>query len=143
MTQDDPNSQTNSPGILPTQQGGVSGKNPLDELEELIKNAQSRAGDSQNPTPLPDQLHAEEAEPEIDEAAQWARVEELKQQKEIEEKELVKQQQELIQQIISDSEQTQLRAEAKADEAAERGIVPDGMMIRQLDHTKIKSEDQT
>lgn len=142
MTQNDPNSSANITNSLPPQQGGGSGPNPLDELEELIKNAQSRAGDSPNPVSPTDQQPAEAVEPEIDEAAQWAHVEELKQQKAIEDQELVKQQQVIIQQTIADSEQTQLRAEAKAEEEAARGIIPDGMVIRQLDHTKIKPEDQ-
>ena len=116
--------------------------NPLDQLEELIKNAQSKsgkaAGDEKATSP-----EAPTPEQQVqDNKQQLEKIEQLKAQKAQEEQQLVIEQQQLIQQEVTGSDQSHLREEIKAEEIAQRQPPPEGMQIRQLDHIKIQKQTE-
>lgn len=142
MTQDPTSDFQNTPLAQPSSDNGASGANPLDQLEELIKSAQSRAGGQASDggeQPLQDVNPDEEAQQQAEEEKQkLEQIEQMKLQKAEEEKELVLQQQQLIQQNSTESVQAKNRAIAKDEEAKEREPIADSFLIRQLDHIKIK-----
>jgi|GEM_PF-4529882 hypothetical protein len=145
MTQDITADPQNTPSTQSPPDGSSSspsGSNPLDQLEELIKNAQSRAG---QPSGDGEQFPVQGVNPD-EEAQQLAeeekqkleQIEQMKMQKAEEEKKLVLQQQQLIQQNATESVQAKNRATAKEEEAKDREPIADSFLIRQLDHIKIK-----
>ncbi len=143
MTQDITTDPQNTSTTQPNLAGNAAGSNPLDQLEELIKSAQSRAGQAPdgeeggqpaqgvNPDAEAQQLAEEEKQ-------KLEQIEQMKLQKAEEEKELVLQQQQLIQQNATESVQAKNRAIAKEEEAQDREPIADSFLIRQLDHKKIK-----
>jgi len=135
--------QPSSQNQAPT--NGDDTSNPLDQLEELIKKAQSSSGASTSDlssaetlqTPGENESQTPE-QAELDAQQQMREISKLKEQKAEEEKLLIAQQQELMRQTVVNSSQTQKRNEAAAQEAKERQSPTDGFEIKQLTHTKIK-----
>ncbi len=141
MTQDPTGDLQNIPPAQQNPSNGASGANPLDQLEELIKSAQSRAGQSSDGgEQLSQGVNPEEEAQQLaeEEKQKLEQIEQMKLQKAEEEKKLVLQQQQLIQQNATESVQAKNRAIAKDEEAKEREPIADSFLIRQLDHIKIK-----
>lgn len=138
---DQPTNSQNLPTTQPNSSGDASGANPLDQLEELIKSAQSRAGQAPDGGGQPAQgINPDEEAQQLaeEEKRKLEQIEQMKIQKAEEEKELVLQQQQLIQQNVTESVQAKNRAIAKEEEAQDREPIADSFLIRQLDHKKIK-----
>ena len=130
--------------------------NPLDKLEELIKNAQQNApaggqagaspampgmptmpgaprAASGEPAPLSPEQQVQEDEKQLE------KIEALKAQKAEEEKVLIQQRQEMIKQTVAESPQTGKREQVKQEKLEEeQQSNPGGYEIKQLSHMKIK-----
>lgn len=129
----DPNQTTNN------QSSAQGGADPPDQLEQMIKQAQSKSQTAQPSQAggVPQSLEedsTEENQKKMDEINQ------LKEQKAEEEKVLIAKQKELMKQVVAESPQTQKREEAKKEQEQEQDDLTsaEGYEIKQLSRIKIQ-----
>lgn len=129
----DPNQTTNN------QSSAQGGADPLDQLEQMIKQAQSKSQTAQPSQAggVPQSLEEDSTE---EDQKKMDEINQLKKQKAQEDEVLIAKQKELMKQVVAESPQTQKRKEAKKEQEQmeDELSTAEGYEIKQLTRTKIK-----